>query len=154
MLFEGAFSVESPRETVADFFSRLDNMSLIIPGCVEHQAMGPDEVAMVIEQKVAFLKGRFAIKMRVMENKLPDEISAEADGRDSLIGSSLKIKDTLRLEETAPGQTTVHYRMDVSVFGKLGNLGFFIIKSKAKEMEQDFVVATRAVLEGLNKSES
>ncbi len=152
MLLEGSFTIAAPRERVAEFFSRVDNIARVIPGCVEHRAEDADQVIMVIEQKVAWLKGRFTVTMRVVENKLPDEITSQADGRDSLTGSSLKIVNNLRLEEPAPGETTIRYRMEVSVFGKLGSLGFFAIKAKAQALEQEFIVATRAVLESLAES--
>lgn len=146
MRIEGSFSVSSPREEVFRFFSNPANLGLIVPGCQECEVVDENTVSLIVEQKVAFLKGRFKVTMRALDKIPYERMSAVAEGKDPLIGSSLKIDGSLEFRSLSPEETEIKFLLDVSVFGKLGSLGFFVIKGKVKEMENQFVDTVRQKL--------
>ena len=153
MVIEGNFTANVSLRQAWDFCNNMENIANLIPGCTSVTLISEKETRVVVEQKVGFLKGKFTVDIRLEDVVEMETLVAIGEGKDPLIGSSLKMNVAMKFEELAPEQVKIHYNLEVSVFGKLGTLGFFIIKGKAAEMEKEFVETATKELESLKRGE-
>ncbi|MBI2178297.1 MAG: 4-hydroxybenzoyl-CoA reductase, partial [Candidatus Tectomicrobia bacterium] len=79
--------------------------------------------------------------------RAPEYIRTSGEGTDSQIAASLKQKSEVTLEALGGGQTRMQIRSQVDVFGKLGSLGFSVIKNQANKIFADFARNVKAKLE-------
>jgi carbon monoxide dehydrogenase subunit G len=102
-----------------------------------------------LEQRVAFLTARFDARLQLQEVRPPESVSFVLEGKDGRIASSIKVGTTISLRDTGTGQTEVMYRNDMSVFGRLGAIGFAAIKRKAQDVQAEFARRANAALSGV-----
>ena len=97
---------------------------------------------------MTFLKASFDLLLRVVERDQPKRITICAEGEDKRITSNIRIGSEISLEPAGADSTEISYRHDISVFGRLGALGFPIIKRKAQEAEAEFARRAAQSLSG------
>ena len=57
------------------------------------------------------------------------------------------MKNALDPSEVSPGETEVRYRSEVSVLGRLGSIGFSVMKGKVRQQGEEFARNVKAHLE-------
>ena len=146
MILEGRFSIPASQERVWGAIWDVPTLASWVPGCTSAEQLGEDTYRVRLEQQVAFMKAAFDLRLRVIERAAPERVVLEAEGEDRRLGSNVRISSVVSLVPVGPEETELRYRPDLSVFGKLGALGFPIIQRKAKESEAEFARRARAAL--------
>lgn len=147
MIFEGSFEVNAPRQQVWDFLLDVERVAKCVPGMEHCEKRSENEYALVVKQKVAFLKVSINLKAVITEAVPPNRVESVFQGSDGKIGTSVKQKNVMELQELSPTRTEVSYRSDVSFLGKLGTLGRPIIKAKANKIMNEFGKAVQSNVE-------
>ena len=70
----------------------------------------------------------------------------KAKSKDLTKLGQMKDKVTMDLKELADGEVEIAYNIDISMVGKLAMFGDRVMKSKATEMEREFVKNLQAKL--------
>jgi carbon monoxide dehydrogenase subunit G len=146
MDISGELIIEAPRETV---FDRLQNPSLfvsLIDGVQDLQEIDATHYAAIFETKVAYMRFKFKVTVEVVRITRPYEIVAKIEGTPLGIVGRLSATTVTTLSEVAGG-TQVKYSIEATIAGKLGSMGQPVLRSKAKEMENQFARTLRAVFE-------
>jgi carbon monoxide dehydrogenase subunit G len=142
VILEGQFSIRAPRERVWEAIWDIPTLASWVPGCTSAVARAH------LEQQVGFLTASFDLRLEVVEMEAPRRIRLHGEGEDRRLRSNVQVDTSVELDE-ADDQTVLRYRHDLSVFGRLGALGFPIIQRKAREIEAEFARrASRSLAEG------
>jgi carbon monoxide dehydrogenase subunit G len=147
MILEGQFTIPAPQERVWAAVWDVPTLATWVPGCTSAAQVDATTYRAHLEQQVGFLKAAFDLLLTVVETQEPSLIRLHGEGEDRKIRSNIQAEITVNLAP-APEGTRLGYRMDVSVLGRLGALGFPLIQRKAKEIEAEFARRARAGLAG------
>ena len=153
MIFEGSFEVNAPRQHVWDFLLDVESVAKCVPGVEQVDQESESEYALLVKQKVAFLKVSVNLKASITNAAPPIRIESLFQGKDAKLGTSIKQTNTMELLELGPSRTEVRYKSDVSFLGKLGTLGRPIIKAKANQIMNEFGKAVQSSVEGTHVSD-
>ena len=148
MILEGHFSIPASQERVWAAIWDVPTLASWVPGCTSAEQLGEDTYRVHLEQQVSFLRAAFDLRLWVLERKAPERVVLKAEGEDRRIASNVRIASVVSLIPLGTDETELRYRHDLSVFGKLGALGFPIIQRKAKESEVEFARRARAAFTG------
>lgn len=148
MIIEGKFSVPASRERVWDSLWDISTIASWIPGCTKAEKIDETTYAVRLEQQVSIVKASFDLLLKVVERAPPKRIVIRVEGQDKRIRSNIQIGSEILLEPSGEHSTSISYRHDISVFGRLGALGFPIIKRKAQEAEAEFARRAAQSLSG------
>ena len=146
MLMEGRFTIAAPIHRVWEAFFDVPTMVGWVPGVVAARQIDDRHYEITLEQRVAFLTARFDARLELQEVRPPEFVGFVLEGKDGRIASSVKVQTGISLREAGPAHTEVTYRNDMSVFGRLGTIGFAAIKRKAQEIETEFTRRANAAL--------
>lgn len=146
MVMEGTFMIMAPIQRVWDALFDVPTMTGWVPGVTAARRIDDRHYEVTVEQRVAFLTARFDAALELQEVQPPHLIGFTLEGKDGRIASSVKVQTTISLREASAGWTEIVYRNDMSVFGRLGSIGFAVIKRKAKEIEEEFARRANAAL--------
>ena len=147
MILEGEFAVPAPRERVWDAIWDIPTLASWVPGCTSAEDLGDGTYRAHLEQQVGFLKASFDLLLRVVDTAPPGRIALHAEGEDRRLRSNVQVDTEVHLDPV-DGATVFRYRHDLSVFGRLGALGFPLIQRKAREVEAEFARRATAGLTG------
>jgi carbon monoxide dehydrogenase subunit G len=147
MLIEGKFLVNAPRQEVWDFLFDTERMAKCVPGVEEVKAELDRSYSAKVKAKIGFLSATFHLKITILEVKPPDRLLSLFEGKDNIIGSTLKQTNTVELLSISPSETEIRYKSDVTLLGKLGTLGRTVIRGKATQMMKEFSEAVRKEIE-------
>ncbi len=73
----------------------------------------------------------------------------EGEGEDIGKAGHFVQKSVINLGETSEGEVQVSYRTDVNIVGKLAMFGDWIMRTKAKKIEEEFTIALQEKLKGM-----
>lgn len=147
MKFEKELTVGVPPDRVWAFLWDVERVTKCLPGCREARTVVPHErYECVVSERVGPFKVQFPLDIQVLEVEEHRRLKAQAAGRDSAMGSSLKVILDLTLEGTDSG-SKLKITSDTSILGKLGTLGYGIIQHKADGIMTQFADAVRRELE-------
>jgi len=147
MKFEKEITVDAAPDKVWGFLWDVERVARCLPGCREVRMVVPHEryEATVVE-RVGPFKVQFPLEIQVLEVEELRRLKAQAVGKDSAMGSSLKVILELQLERTDTG-SRIAIVSDTSILGKLGTLGQGIIQHKADGIMTQFAEAVQRELE-------
>jgi len=146
MNINGELIIEAPREAV---FDRLQNPSLfvsLVDGVQDLKEIDATHYAAMFVTKVAYMRFKFTVAVEVLRIVRPQEIVAKIEGTPLGIVGRMSATTVTTLSEVAGG-TQVNYSVDATIAGKLGSMGQPVLRSKAKEMENQFAQNLRAIFE-------
>src|SRR4051812_43252978 len=143
MKFAGELSVNGPREAVFDKVKDARFFASCVTGVHDLREITPTQFTALFETKIAYIKFKFEVSVEMTEADRPTRIAAKIDGKPHGIVGRLAATSSARFSETA-GVTTIHYEVEATLTGRLGSIGQPVLKSKAKEMEREFVENLRA----------
>ncbi len=138
MIIEGQFTIDAPQVRVWAAIWDIPTLASWVPGCTKAEQVDDSTYRAHLEQQVGFLKASFDLLLRVVATDAPRRIQLHGEGEDRRLRSNVQVETEVALEPAGDGATTFRYRHDVSVFGRLGALGFPIIQRKAREIEAEF----------------
>jgi carbon monoxide dehydrogenase subunit G len=147
MIFEDRFTVKAPIDTVWAFLRDPQQVAQCIPGTEKIEVIDDTHYHVVAGARVSFLTMSFSMNVTVTEMTPPRRLVSVAEGSDARLKERVKLTSELKLEPVGAAETTLSYRIDLNVFGKLASIGFSVIKGKAKQMAADFAAGIRARLE-------
>ena len=147
MEFNQEITVAAPREKVWDFIWQVEEFAACVPGVKDVEKIDDATYGVRVEQKVSFLKASFQLQVNIEEVRAPEYIRTVGEGKDSKIAASLKQKNEVTLEAVSENETKVRIDSSVDVFGKLGSLGFTVIKNQANKIFAEFAKNVKAKVE-------
>jgi len=147
MRFSTEIVVARPPERVWAFLWDVERVAKCLPGCREARTVVPHErYAAIVGERVGPFKVQFPLEIQVLEAEAGRRLKAQATGRDSAMGSSLRVMLELDLVPQ-DGGCMIRIASDAAVLGKLGALGQGIIQRKADQIMEQFAAAIRQALE-------
>lgn len=147
MDFHQEVTIAAPREKVWAFIWNVEEFAGCVPGVESVKQVDDTHYEVLVVQKVSFLKASFNMKIEVAEQRAPEYIRTTGEGKDSKIAASLKQSNEVRLEAISENETRMTIDSTVDVFGKLGSLGFSVIKNQANKVFNEFAKNVKGKLE-------
>jgi uncharacterized protein len=138
VILEGQFTIQAPQERVWEAIWDIPTLASWVPGCTSAVQVDPETYRAHLEQQVGFLKASFDLLLKVVETEEPRRIRLHGEGEDRRLRSNVQVETEVMLEPDGEAATVLKYRHDLSVFGRLGALGFPLIQRKAREIETEF----------------
>ena len=145
MKFTGELQVAAPREAVFDKMKDAKFFASCIEGVRDLKEITPMQYSAVFETKIAYIKFQFEVMVELTKAERPSAIAAKIEGKPHGIVGRLAATSAADFEEHEGG-TLIKYAIEANLAGKLGSIGQPVLKSKAKEMERQFVGNLRARL--------
>jgi uncharacterized protein len=142
MKITGELTIDAPREKVFAALTDPHFFASCIEGVSDLEPLGANRYDAVLETRVAYMRFKFKVVVELARIDPPDEIEAKVEGTPMGVVGRLTATSLTRFTEEN-GVTKIAYEMDTALTGKLGSLGQPVLKSKAKEMEKQFVARMR-----------
>ena len=149
MILQGDFLIPAPRQQVWDAIWDIPTLASWVPGCTSAERISDDDYRVRLEEQVGFLKAAFDIHLTVVEVDPPNRIRLIGNGADPRLRSNVQIVSVVELAAEGERATRMSYRHDLSIFGRLGSLGFPLIQHKARETEAEFARRATSHLSGV-----
>ena len=153
MKFEGQLTVPAPREAVFDRLKDAPYFASCVEGVRDLVEVNPTHYTALFETKIAYIKFKFRVSVELTEAERPVAIAAKIEGKPHGIVGRLSATSSARFEE-AGGETIIHYAIEANLTGRLGSIGQPVLKSKAKEMERQFVANLRNGFADIQKAQA
>jgi carbon monoxide dehydrogenase subunit G len=133
---------------VWEFVSDMNRVAPCVPGVEKVEPAGDGKYRMRMSTKIGPIKATFDGLLTFVEQRAPEAMRLQLDGKDTITGSKIRVAATVDLIEAAEGVVTVIGRADVDVLGALGKYGQGVADKKAAEMSAAFADKMRAEVEG------
>jgi carbon monoxide dehydrogenase subunit G len=146
MKFSGELVVNAPREAVFDKLKDAQFFASCVEGVRDLKEVSPTTYTANFETKIAYIKFKFEVLVEMTRADRPQAIEAKIEGKPHGIVGRLSATSAANFVEK-DGGTAIQYAIEASLTGRLGSIGQPVLKSKAKEMERQFVQNLR---NGLN----
>jgi carbon monoxide dehydrogenase subunit G len=146
MIIEGGFALKAPIEKLFDFLLKPETIMTCLPGAESVKLVDETTYECVVKQKVGPISAKLKFVNRLTKVERPRHIEIEGEGEDVTKLGHFKQKTHVDLKEVSPGQVEISYKSDVAIVGKLAMFGDRVMRSKAREVEQEFTNALREKL--------
>ncbi|MDR1727144.1 MAG: carbon monoxide dehydrogenase subunit G [Acidobacteriota bacterium] len=146
MRIEGQFAMNAPIQKVWDSLLNPETLGSCVPGTEKMSQLDAETYESVVAQRVGPFKVKLQFTTKLTEVKPPNYIKAEGRGADVTKLGNFSTIIEVNLKETAPENVEVSYVADVSLVGKLATFGERIMRSKAKEVGDQFTENLREKL--------
>lgn len=131
MNFDGTFEVNADKSMVFETIMNPNEISGCIPGFKSLNVVSPEEYSVVVRVGLAFIKGDFNIKFKVVESE--PSTHAKLTGSGTGMGGTLDLEATIDLSEDS-GKTKMDWKAEAKVGGKLGAMGQRLIGGQAQKI--------------------
>lgn len=148
MEISGEFEIRASAERVWSSFWDESLMPAWIPGCKSVRWEGHQRVIGEVEQSVAQLKATFRFDLEVIEKQEPVRLHLAGTGQGKTISSDVQLDMTVELAPLDAAATRIKYVMNAEIGGALANVGNFVLKLKAKDLQKHMIKDVRSRLEG------
>ena len=138
MKLAGDLIIAAPRQAVFDALRDARLFAACVDGVRDLEEIDATHYRAVMETKVAYIKFKFDVAVEVTKVEPPQTIEAKIEGTPHGIVGRLSATSRTMLSDQDEA-TRVQYEIEAALTGKLGSLGQPVIRSKAKQMEQQFV---------------
>ena len=147
MELRDSFRVDTPSSRVWELFWDFPRLASCLPGCEAIEVIDDSNFKAKVKQKVGPFQVAMELMMTIVDVTQGRQIVAVGSGSDRR-GNRLKIiRASLAVDPISPGETQVSYDMNFTLFGRLGTLGYGVIKRKVGEMQTEFTRCITAALE-------
>ena len=140
---EERFEVAAAPATVWEFLLDPARLGPCIPGASGLQIVDERTYRLAITVKVGFISTTQEVEMRVVGAEPPRRLVSEGRGEDARLGSRVDVRSTLELAPAGASATTVSYRSEVKLLGRLGSVGDAVFGAKARELAAEFARRVR-----------
>ena len=147
MKFDGQVTVPAPCEAVFDRIKDARFFASCIEGVSDLVEETPTQYTATFKTRIAYISFKFHVTVEITEADRPAAIIAKIEGKPHGIVGRLSATSSAKFEE-AGGDTIIHYAIEATLTGRLGSIGQPVLKSKAKQMEGEFVANLRAGFAG------
>ena len=147
MKFSGELVVPAPREAVFDRLRDANFFASCVDGVSGLTELTPDRYAARFVTRIAYIRFEFDVTVNIARAERPNSIQAQIEGKPHGVVGRLTAISAARFEEDGAG-TRIIYDIEANLTGRLGSIGQPVLKSKAKEMEKQFVGKLRAAFPG------
>lgn len=138
MKIAGSLEVDFPIHQVWDLLEDPRRSMGAMPGVQSVDVRDETTFDLNVAQRLGPFKVQFAVTMTLREVAPPTRLVATGQGKESS-GTLLRIPSAvLELESLGDDRTRLSYEIELSLMGKLGTLGYPMIKHKAGEMLKTF----------------
>jgi carbon monoxide dehydrogenase subunit G len=136
MELEGEQLILAQRQHVWDALNDPNVLLKCIPGCEELKKISDNEREARLLAKVGPVRARFNGKVMISDQVAPSSYTLHFEGSGGAAGIA-KGRSVVTLHADGD-QTRLHYTVQASVGGKLGQIGGRLIDASAKKMAADF----------------
>ena len=148
MKISDSLEVEFPIQRVWDLLQDPRRFMGAMPGVQSIEIRDETTFDLTVAQRVGPFRVQFQVTMNLVEVTPPTRLVATGQGKESS-GTLLRIPSAvLELEALGEERTRLSYEIEFSLMGKLGTLGYPMIKHKAGEMSKTFAENLRNELDG------
>ncbi len=148
MKISDSLEVEFPIQRVWDLLRDPRRSMGAMPGVQSVEVRDETTFDLTVAQRVGPFRVQFQVAMNLIEVTPPTRLVATGQGKESS-GTLLRIPSAvLELEALGEERTRLSYEIEFSLMGKLGTLGYPMIKHKAGEMSKTFADNLRNELAG------
>jgi uncharacterized protein len=146
MKLTGELTVNAPRQQVFEALRDPHFFASCIEGVSDLTPIGGNRYDAVLETRVAYMRFKFKVVVDLARIDAPNEIEARVEGTPMGVVGRLSATSLTRFSDDGEG-TRIDYVIDSALTGKLGALGQPVLKSKAREMEKQFIARLRKAFE-------
>lgn len=146
MIIEGKFTVKAPIQKLWDTLFDVQALASCIPGTEEIKQLDDKTYDVTMKQKVGIIKVKMKGKQTLTKVEAPTHLEMEGEAEDLTKLGRMKDKVKMDLKDLGNGEVEISYNMDVSMVGKLAMFGDRVMRSKATEIEREFVKNLQAKL--------
>jgi len=139
MIIEGKFTVKAPIQKLWDTLFDVQALAACLPGTEEIKQLDDKTYDVTMKQKVGIIKVTMKGKQTLTKVEAPTHLEMEGEAEDMTKLGRMKDKVTMDLKEIGGGEVEISYNIDVSMVGKLAMFGDRVMRSKATEVEREFV---------------
>ncbi len=138
MKISDSLEVQFPIQQVWDLLQDPRRSMGAMPGVQSIEIRDETTFDLTVAQRVGPFRVQFQVTMSLSEVTPPTRLVATGQGKESA-GTLLRIPSAvLELEALGEDLTRLSYEIEFSLMGKLGTLGYPMIKHKAGEMSKTF----------------
>ena len=149
MNIEGGFTMKAPIQKLWDTLFDVQALAACLPGTEKIEQLDDRTYDVTISQKVGIVKVTMRGKQVLTQVEEPTHLELEGEAEDLTKLGRMKDKVTIDLKDLGGGEVQISYKIDVSLVGKIAMFGDRIMRSKANEVEKDFVKLLQAKLANL-----
>jgi hypothetical protein len=149
MIIEGKFTVKAPIQKLWDTLFDVQALAACLPGAEKIEQIDEKTYDVTMKQRVGIVKVTMRGRQVLTKVDPPHHLEMEGEAEDVTKLGRMKDKITMDLKELADGDVEIAYNMDVNMVGKLAMFGDRIMRSKAVEVEKEFVKNLQAKLKGV-----
>ena len=149
MIIEGKFTVKAPIQKLWDTLFDVQALAACLPGTEKIEQIDDKTYDVTMKQKVGIIKVTMKGRQMLTKVEAPTHLEMEGEAEDITKLGRMKDKVTMDLKELAGGEVEISYNIDVSMVGKLAMFGDRVMRSKANEVEREFVKNLSAKLNAL-----
>jgi carbon monoxide dehydrogenase subunit G len=143
MILEGGFILSTPIDKLFDLLLKPETLMTCLPGAESVKLLDETTYECVVKQKVGPISVKLKFVNRLTKVERPTHIEVEGEGEDVTKLGHFRQKTIVDLTEQSAGKVEIRYKTDVSIVGKLAMFGDRIMRSKAKQVEEEFTNALR-----------
>jgi hypothetical protein len=149
MIIEGKFTVKAPIKKLWDTLFDVQALAACLPGTEKIEQLDDKTYDVTMKQKVGIIKVTMKGKQTLTKVEAPTHLEMEGEAEDVTKLGRMKDKVTMDLKELSGGEVEISYNIDVSMVGKLAMFGDRVMRSKAVEIEREFVKNLSAKLNAI-----
>lgn len=149
MIIEGKFTVNAPIQKLWDTLFDVQALASCLPGAEKIEQIDEKTYDVTMKQRVGIVKVTMSGRQVLTKVDAPNHLEMEGKAEDKTKLGHMKDKITMDLKELDGGDVEISYKMDVSMVGKLAMFGDRIMRSKANEVEKEFVKNLQAKLKAV-----
>jgi carbon monoxide dehydrogenase subunit G len=136
--FEKVTTVPGRAERVWRMLLDPQVMKACVPGMQTIDVLSEREYLVSIQIKVSFITARFKVRTTVVDMREPEYLRSDGAGEDATLTSSLQVASEVFLKQLADDTVELRMRLKVQLFGRFGDFGMNIVKTKADRMWEEF----------------
>ena len=144
MEMTGEFRIAAPQRTVWDALNDPNILKQCIAGCEEMQKTSPTEFTARVQARVGPVSARFNGKVTLTDLDPPNGYKISGEGQGGVAGFAKGSAD-VRLAPDGDA-TTLTYKVNAQVGGKLAQIGSRLIDSTAHKYADDFFAKFAAIV--------
>jgi carbon monoxide dehydrogenase subunit G len=152
MKLEGTIAIGAPPRAVWALLVDPTSLARCMPGVQEVRQLDERTFEGRILASVGPIDGSFSFRSVLTTAEFPDDLVVTVEGLDSVTKSRLEMDVRASLTEPGRGATSLAYRADVRIKGRLAILGEMVLRATAGMMIGEVTKCLRSQLEGAGEA--
>ena len=140
MQIEKSCVLPVPIQNAWDCLADPDVVGACVPGVEKVERVDDTHFLVTVTVKVGVIKPTFRLSITLAEQTPPVYLRSTCAGEANGMMGSLRQTTHLRLAALSERETRLEVDAEVDVFGRLGTFGYGVLKGKADQLWEEFVV--------------